>query len=352
MQQLLKSCVQEQASDLHLVEGSPPVLRVNGTMIRIKTPALSSQDIKNLAYSIITDAQKNKFEKTRELDFGFSIKKVSRFRANYFYQKGGISCAFRRISLDIPVFSELGLPSVVGNAINFPHGLVLVVGPTGSGKTTTIASLLNEINLTRKGHIITVEDPIEYLYKHEKCIVNQREVGLDTEDFKVAIKHILRQDSDVCLIGELRDRESIEHGLKLAETGHLVFATLHTNSAPESIQRILSMFSGVERDHITAMLSQTLNAIISQRLLSGIKGSYVAACEYLQVNSAVRNLIREQKIHQIYTMMQLGREKSGMMTLNHSLLNLVLKRKVELKEAFMHSPDPEELDKALQKAGI
>lgn len=352
LQQLLKSCVQEEASDLHLVEGSSPALRVNGKLVRIKTPSLSGQDIKNLAYSILTDYQKSVFEKNKELDFAFSIKKVSRFRANYFFQKGAISCAFRRIPLSIPIFSELALPIVIANVINFPQGLVLVCGPTGSGKTTTIASLLNEINKTRKSHIITVEDPIEYIYKHEKCIVNQREVGLDTKDFQIAAKQLLRQDPDVCLIGELRDRSSVEFALRLAETGHLVFATLHTNSAAEAIQRLINMFHGDERDHVKIMLSQSLNAVISQRLVPGLKGGLVAACEYLQVNTAIKNMIREDKAHQIYGAMQMGRDKSGMMTMNNSLMSLILKRKVDIKDAFMFSPDPEELDKALQKAGI
>ncbi len=352
LQQLLKSCVQEEASDLHLTQGSAPVLRINGKLVRVKSSALSAQDVKNLAYSVITDYQKKIFEQKKELDFAFSIKKVSRFRANYYYQKGSIACAFRRINLKIPTFSSLGLPDIVASIINYPHGLVLVCGPTGSGKTTTIASLINEINMIRKGHIVTVEDPIEYIYSHGKCIVNQREIGLDTDNFEIAARQLLRQDPDVCLIGELRDRETVEYALKLAETGHLVFATLHTNSAPEAVHRMVNIFSGEEKSHVRVLLAQCLNAVVSQRLLPGIKGNLTAACEFLQVNTAVRNLIREDKIYQIYSVMQTGREKSGMVTMNNSLMSLILKRKVDLKEAFLYSPDPEELDNMLKKAGI
>ncbi|RME14723.1 MAG: type IV pilus twitching motility protein PilT [Bdellovibrio sp.] len=353
LQQLLKATVNQNATDLHLVVGSPPAMRINGRIVRIKGEPLQPLEVRDLCYSVLTDDQRSLFEQNKEMDFSFSLKGIARFRVNLFFQRGAISGVFRRIPLEIPSLSSLGLPTSVGEISHFPHGLVLVTGPTGSGKTTTIASIINEINKSRKAHIITLEDPIEYLFAHEKSIVNQREVGRDTNSYKNALKYVLRQDPDVCFLGELRDVETIETALILAETGHLVFATLHTNSAIQTISRIVSVFPGDGQDRIRAQLSFVLNAVLSQRLLRRRDGQgMVAAVEVLLLSPAIRNLIRENKLHQIQGMMQMGQAKSGMITMNQALLNLILKRRIDLKEAFSESPDPEELDALLKKAGI
>lgn len=352
LHQLLKSAVKQDASDLHIVSGSPPVLRVSGRIVRVKTGDLTAEDTKKLCYSILTESQKSRFEATKELDFSFGIKNMARFRANLFVQKGAVSGVFRRIPMHVPTVDELGLMKSIVNLVHFPTGLVLVTGPTGSGKSTTIAALIDKINTERRGHIITLEDPIEYVHEHKNCIINQREIGTDTVNFKTALKHVLRQDPDVCLMGELRDLETIEAALTIAETGHLVFATLHTNSAIQTINRIVSVFPHDQQDRIRAQLSFSLNAVVSQRLIPGTKGGQVLAIELLALNSSVRNLIRENKLHQVYGMMQVGQDKSGMITMNQTLANLVLKRKIDIKNAFAVTDDPDELDKILKKAGI
>jgi twitching motility protein PilT len=352
LHQLLKSAVKQEASDLHIVAGSPPVLRVAGRIVRVKTGELTSEDTKKLCYSILTESQKSRFEATKELDFSFGIKNMARFRANLFVQKGAVSGVFRRIPMKVPTTDELGLMKSIVNLVHFPTGLVLVTGPTGSGKSTTIAALIDKINAERRGHIVTLEDPIEYVHEHKNSIINQREIGTDTVNFKTALKHILRQDPDVCLMGELRDLETIEAALTIAETGHLVFATLHTNSAIQTINRVVSVFPHDQQDRIRAQLSFTLNAVVSQRLIPGAKGGQVLAIELLALNSSIRNLIRENKLHQVYGMMQVGQDKSGMTTMNQTLANLVLKRKIDIKNAFSVTDDPDELDKILKKAGI
>ena len=352
LQQLLKACVTEGASDLHLVAGSSPALRVDGRIIKVKSKELSPEEVQQLCYSLLTEGQKSYFEEHREIDFSFGVKKIARFRVNYFYQKGMISAAFRRIPLDVPKMDELKLPGILKEFIDFPHGLVLVTGPTGAGKSTSLAAMINEINEQRRGHIITIEDPIEYIHEHKKCIVNQREIKSDTEDFSTALKYILRQDPDVCLLGELRDPESLEAALNIAETGHLVFATMHTNSAVETINRAVSMFSEAKQDQVRSQLSFVLQGILSQRLLPRPKGGMIACCEVMMLNAGIRSLIRENKIHQIYGMMQLGQDRSGMQTMNQALMGLILKRKIDMREAFKYSPDPEELDQLLKKAGI
>lgn len=352
LQQLLKTVVKQGASDLHLVAGAPPALRIDGRIVRVKSNDLTPEETQTLCYSVLTDEQKARFETERELDFSFGIKNTARFRGNLLYQRGVVSGVFRRIPIEIPDLGTLGLPSVVADIANFPNGLVLVTGPTGSGKTTTIASILDRINRERREHIITIEDPIEYIHEHKGCIVNQREVNVDTGSYKEALRYMLRQDPDVCLIGELRDLDTIESALTAAETGHLVFGTLHTNSAVSTVTRIVSVFPAEQQDRIRVQLSMTLNAVISQRLLPAKEGGSVAALEILILNPSIRNLIRENKIHQIYGMMQVGQNKSGMQTLNQSLLNLILKRKIDVKDAFSESPDVEELDKMLKKAGI
>src|SRR5665213_142414 len=339
LHQLLKAAVKQGASDLHIVAGSPPVLRVEGRIVRVKAGEMTSDQTRQVCYSILTDAQKSRFEATKELDFSFGIKSMARFRANLFFQRGAVSGVFRRIPIEVPDIDLLGLPQVVSDVVNYPSGLVIVTGPTGSGKSTTIAAIVDKINRERRSHIITLEDPIEYVHPHKSCIVNQREVGIDTVSYRSALKHVLRQDPDVCVMGELRDLETIDAALNICETGHLVFATLHTNSAISTITRIVNVFPSDQQERVRTQLSLTLNQVISQRLIPGAKGGMVAALEVLVLNSSVRNLIREDKLHQVYGMMQIGQDKTGMITLNQSLLKLVLKRKIEVRQAFYQSAD-------------
>ena len=327
-------------------------LRVNGKIVRIKSEPLVKEETRKLCYSVLNDMQKSKFEESRELDFSFDVKNLARFRANYFVQKGAVSGVFRRVPMVIPRFHDLGLPSAIGELTNLPYGLVLVTGPTGSGKSTTIATMIDKINTEHYGHIVTLEDPIEFVHSHKNCIVNQREVGADTMGYKIAMKYLLRQDPDYCLLGELRDLETIEAGLVTAETGHLVFATLHTNSAVQTINRIVSVFPGEQQERIRVLLSFTLQGVISQRLLPSMQGGRVAAIEFLAMTPSVRNLIRENKLHQIGAMMQVGQEQSGMVTMNQSLVSLVLKRKIEVKTAFSATTEPEQLEQLLKKAGV
>lgn len=350
--QLLKFAVDQGASDLHLVAGVPPALRINGRVVRIKAEMLNKETTRKLCYSVINDLQKARLEENRELDFSFDVRNVARFRANLFFQKGAVSGAFRMIPKRIPKLSDLHLPAAVGDFTLLPFGLFLVTGPTGSGKTTTIASLVDKINNERKGHIVTLEDPIEFIHMHKNCIVNQREIGIDTCGFKSALKYLLRQDPDVCVIGELRDLETVEAALTLAETGHLVLATLHTNTSASTINRLLGMYPSDQQDRVRGMLSLSLQAILSQKLLPSVQGGRLLAAEFLSLTTAVRNLIRENKIHQIPGLMQIGQDKTGMITMNQSLFNLLLKRRIDVKSAFLASPDPEELDRLMKKAGV
>ena len=352
LQHLLKAVVKQRASDLHVVVGTAPLLRIDGQLVKVKAEPLNDTQTRQLCYSILTDQQKARFESTKELDFSFEIKGLARFRANLFFQKGSVSGAFRRIPLDIPDLDALQMPSVISETIHHPSGLILVTGPTGSGKTTTIAALVDKINRERRQHIITLEDPIEFLHEHKSCIVNQREVGLDTSSYKQALKYVLRQDPDVCVLGEMRDLETIEAALNVAETGHLVLATLHTNSAVQTMNRIVNVFPAEQQDRIRIQLSFVLQAIISQRLVPAIPSGRVAALEVLLLNPNIRNLIRENKLHQIYGMMQVGQDKSGMITLNQSLVRLVMKRRIEIRRAFEFSNEPDELDKMLKQAGV
>lgn len=352
LQQLLKAAVKQNATDLHLVSGSPPVLRVDGRVVRIKADELTPDMTQKLCYSILTESQKGKFEATKELDFSFGIKSTARFRGNLFFQRGAVSGVFRKIPIDIPELDLLQVPPIVRDLVRTPSGLILVTGPTGSGKSTTIAALIDKINQERRGHIVTLEDPIEYVHPHKSCIVNQREVGVDSVSYRSALKHILRQDPDVVLMGELRDLDTIESALNVAETGHLVFSTLHTNSAAQSINRIVNVFPAEQQERIRMQLSLTLTAIVSQRLLPGREGGMVPVFEALVMNTTVRNLIRENKIHQVYGMMQVGQDRSGMITMNQSLSKLVITRKIDVKTAFLFSHDPDELDKLLKQAGV
>lgn len=352
LQQLLKACVKQNASDLHIVAGSAPVLRVDGRIVRVKVDELKPDDVRNICYSILTDSQKSKFETHKELDFSFGIQGMARFRVNLFFQKGAVSGVFRRIPPKVPTVEELGIPKPIQDMTLYPSGLVLVTGPTGSGKTTTLAALIDKINRERRGHIITLEDPVEYIHEHKSCIINQREVGSDTDSYHLALKHVLRQDPDVCLMGELRDLETIEAGLTIAETGHLVFATLHTNSAIQTINRLVGVFPHDQQDRIRVQLSFTLQGVISQRLVPAVNGGMALATEIMILNTNIRNLIRENKLHQVYGMMQVGQEKSGMQTLNQSLLKLLLARKIKIRSAFSVSNDPDELDQLMKQAGI
>lgn len=352
LHQLLKAMIEKGASDMHITTGSPPQLRIDGKLIPLKLPPLTPAETKELCYSILTDAQKRRFEEENELDLSFGIKGLSRFRANIFMQRGAVSGAFRVIPFKIMSFQELGLPPVVVELTKKPRGLILVTGPTGAGKTTTLASIIDRINTERHEHIVTIEDPIEYLHPHKNCIVNQREVGSDTASFKKALKYILRQDPDVVLIGEMRDLETIEAALTIAETGHLAFATLHTNSCVQTINRIIDVFPPYQQPQVRAQLSFVLEGVLSQQLLPRIGGGRVLALEIMIPNAAIRNLIREDKIHQIYSLMQVGQSKYGMQTMNQALASLYLKKQITLEEAVGRSSDPEELKNLISKGVV
>jgi twitching motility protein PilT len=349
IQQLLKAMVEKGASDLHITASSPPQMRIDGELVPLKAvAALTPVDTKTLCYSLLTDAQKHKFEEDNELDLSFGIKGVSRFRGNIFMQRGAVAGAFRTIPFKIQTFQDLGLPQIVGDLAKKPRGLVLVTGPTGSGKSTTLASIIDKINTDRHEHIMTIEDPIEYLHPHKNCLVNQREVGADTRSFKTALKYILRQDPDVVLVGEMRDLETIEAALVIAETGHIAFATLHTNSAVQTINRILDVFPSYQQPQVRAQLSFVLEGIMSQTLLAKASGQgRVMAMEVMIPNPAIRNLIREDKVHQIYSSMQVGQAKFGMQTFNQSLAALLQKRLITQDEAFARTSDAEELKNIL-----
>ena len=350
LHQLLKAMIEKGASDLHITTGSPPQLRIDGRLTPLKSPPMTAPETKQLCYSILTDSQKHRFEESNELDLSFGVKGLSRFRANIFMQRGAVAGAFRTIPFKILSFQDLGLPPIVEGLAKKPRGLVLVTGPTGSGKSTTLAAILDKINSERHEHIVTIEDPIEYLHPHKNCLVNQREVQSDTVSFKTALKYILRQDPDVVLIGEMRDLETIESALRIAETGHLTFATLHTNSAPQTINRIIDVFPEHQQSQIRAQLSFVLEGIICQSLLPRASGKGRSlATEILIPNSAIRNLIREDKVHQIYSMMQSGQIKHGMQTFNQSLATLYHRRMISLQTALSYSSLPDELQDMINR---
>jgi twitching motility protein PilT len=344
---LLKAMVDQGASDLHITSGVPPELRMSGKMVKVKVDALTNTDTKELCYSVLTDMQKADFEKNWELDFSFGIKDLARFRGNLFYQRGGVAAVFRQIPINIPDFDTLKLPTVLKTIVKRPNGLILVTGPTGSGKSTSLAAMLDLLNREEYGHMITVEDPIEFVHQHKNCVVNQREVGADTKSFHSALKRILRQDPDFVLVGELRDIETIEAALTLAETGHMVFGTLHTNSAIQSINRVVNVFPSHQQPQIRSLLSFVLQAVLSQQLLPKQGGGRVAACELMIPTPGIRNLIREDKIHQLYSAMQTGQEDTGMQTMNQALVNLVKQGLIGKQEAMEYSTIPEEIGKAL-----
>jgi twitching motility protein PilT len=341
---MLKQLIERGGSDLHLTTNSPPQVRVDGKLLSLDMPPLNPIETKQLCYSVLTETQKHRFEEENELDLSFGVKGLSRFRGNVFLQRGAVAGVFRTIPFKIMTFDELGLPPIVADLVHKPRGLVLVTGPTGSGKSTTLASIIDKINTERHDHIVTIEDPIEYLHPHKSCLVNQREVGADTKSFKHALKYVLRQDPDVVLVGEMRDLETIEAALTLAETGHLCFATLHTNSCVQTINRIVDVFPPYQQPQIRAQLSFVLEAVLSQTLIPKASGKGRAlALEIMMPNPAIRNLIREDKLHQIYSQMQVGQEKFGMQTMNQSLLSLYQKRFISLEEALGRSSDADEL---------
>ena len=352
---LLKKLIEMGGSDLHLTTNTPPQVRVHGELTPLEDfKPLTSADTKQLAYSVLTDAQKHRFEENLELDFSFGVRGLSRFRANLFNQRGAVGAVFRAIPYEIKDFDQLGLPTVVAQLCERPRGLILVTGPTGSGKSTTLAAMLDKINRERHEHIVTIEDPIEFLHAHKSCIINQREVGADTRGFAEALRTALRQDPDVVLVGEMRDLETIESALRIAETGHLTFATLHTNSAATTINRIIDVFPSGQQSQIRAQLSMVLEGILCQTLLPRADGrGRCMALEILVPNPAIRNLIREDKVHQIYSMMQTGQGKHGMQTLNQALATLYHKRLITLEIATQRSSNADELRELIEHgAGI
>ncbi len=346
--QLLRAMIERGASDLHITRGTPPQFRIDGSLVPLKMAPLRSEDTKQLVYSVLNEDQKVKFEKHWECDFSFSIRGLSRFRGNVFMQRGAVGAAFRAIPHKILTFDELGLPAVVSELAALPRGLVLITGPTGSGKSTTLASIIDKINRETRQHIITIEDPIEFEHQSKLCVVNQREVGADTKGFKDALKYALRQDPDVVLVGEMRDLETIEAALTISETGHLVFGTLHTNSAISSINRIIDVFPAHQQSQIRAQLSFVLQGVMTQLLMPRADGpGRVMTSEVMIPNAAIRNLIREDKVHQIYSQMQIGQGKSGMQTMNQSLYSLYQRRLITLEDAMAYSGEATELQNML-----
>jgi len=352
LHEMLVQLVERKGSDLHITTNTPPKIRVDGKLVELDYPPLNMTDTKQLCYSVLAESQKHKFEENNELDFSFGVKGLSRFRGNIFMQRGAMAGVFRMIPYKVLSFEELGLPPVVRRLAEKQRGLILVTGPTGSGKSTTLASIIDYINVNRQEHIVTIEDPIEYLHPHKNCLVNQREVGADTKAFKSALKSVLRQDPDVVLVGELRDLETIEAALTLAETGHICLATLHTNSCAQTINRIVDVFPAYQQTQIRTQLSFVLEGVISQYLMPKTGGGRIISLEIMVPNPAIRNLIREDKIHQIYSQMQVGQEKFGMQTMNQSLHNLLSRRLISLDDAMQRSSDPEELKQMLMNAGM
>ena len=342
---LLKRTVEREGSDLHLTTNSPPQIRVHGELQRQEDlETLSAAATKQLVYSVLTDAQKKRFEETMELDFSFGIRGVARFRCNVFNQRGAVAAVYRLIPEEIKGFDDLGLPPVVGKFAEMPRGLILVTGPTGSGKSTTLAAMVDKINTDRKDHILTIEDPIEYVHRHKNCIVNQREVHSDTASFALALRAALREDPDVVLVGEMRDLETIESALRIAETGHLTLATLHTNSAVQTINRIIDVFPSHQQGQIRTQLSLVLEGVLCQTLVPRANGQgRVCALEIMVPTPAIRNLIRDDKLHQVYSAMQAGQEKIGMQTMNQSLATLCMRRLITLSQAQGHSSNKDEL---------
>src|SRR5258708_3206089 len=350
LSELLKKMIEMGGSDLHVTTNSAPRVRVHGKLRPLDMPPLTASDTKSLAYSVLTDAQKHRFEENLELDFSFGLKNLARFRGNVFNQRGAVAAVFRTIPWEIKGFDSLGLPPIVKSMCDKPRGLILVTGPTGSGKSTTLAAMLDKINSERDEHMITIEDPIEFLHNHKKCLVNQREVHSDTHSFSNSLRAALREDPDIVLIGEMRDLETIEAALRIAETGHLTFATLHTNSAASTINRIIDVFAAQQQPQIRAQLSMVLEGVLCQALIPRIDGRGRAmVMEILVPNPAIRNLIREDKIHQIYSAMQTGTGQSGMQTFNQSLANTYFAKQITLETALIRSSNPDELQDMINR---
>jgi twitching motility protein PilT len=347
---LLKTVVEMDGSDLHIATNTPPQIRVNGHLQRLQGADMQPAETKQLVYSVLTDGQKKRFEETMELDFSFGIRGLARFRCNVFNQRGAVGAVYRLIPEKVRTFGELGLPAVVATLSDRPRGLVLVTGPTGSGKSTTLAAMLDKVNSERHDHIMTIEDPIEYIHQHKNCLVNQREVHSDTASFSNALRAALREDPDIVLIGEMRDLETVEAALKIAETGHLTFATLHTNSAAQTINRIIDIFPSGQQSQIRTQLSLVLEGIVCQALLPRADGKgRVCSLEIMVPTPAIRNLIRDDKVHQIYGSMQAGQEKLGMQTANQSLASLYMKRLITLETALNASSLKDELKEMIER---
>ena len=347
LRELLCQVVQKRASDLHISAGVPPQLRVDGSLVSISEKPMTAEEVKQLCYDLLSREQIERLESERELDFGYAMEGESRFRVNLFWQKETLAGAFRQIPLLVPSFQELGLPPSIQEMTYKPHGLVLVTGTTGSGKSTTLAAMIHAINQAKPWHIVTVEDPIEFVFESKKSLIQQREIGTDTKSFPTALKYILREDPDVVMIGEMRDLETIQSALTIAETGHLVLATLHTNTAVQTVDRIIDVFPAHQQGQVRTQLSFTLQGILSQQLLPKKGGGRVLALEILLPNTAIRNLIRENKSHQIYSAMQTGQLETGMQTMNQSLLRLMKQKWITKEEALARSYDAAELQKML-----
>jgi twitching motility protein PilT len=343
IRKLLKSVVAYKSSDLHLVARSEPQIRIDGKLVALNLPKLDGKMIEEMAYSLLTEKQKKEFEEELELDFAIVLPDIGRFRANYYRVMGDIACAFRIIPIDIPSLDQLNAKKIFKELIKREKGLILVTGPTGSGKSTTLAAMLNEINETESKHIITVEDPVEFMHDNKKCLFSHRNVGTDTRSFGRALKFAMREDPDIILIGEMRDQETVGAALTAAETGHLVFGTLHTNSAPETINRIIDVFSGEEQPQVRAQLSTSLVAVISQALIPRIGGGRVAAQEIMITNPAIKNLIREDKVHQLYSQMQLNQQQTGMCTQTQEIVEYLKQRIISKENAIQYCNRPEEL---------
>ncbi len=343
---LLKELVQKEGSDLHLTVNAPPMMRIHGKLTKTQYAILTPERVMKMAYSIMNEQQKKKFEQTWELDLSFGIRGIARFRTNVFYQRGAVTVVIRQIPSEIKSFEDLDLPPILKKFCGLKNGLVLITGATGSGKSTTLAAMLDYINTERNGHMITVEDPIEFIHDHKNCIVNQREVEADTKSFANALKYALRQDPDFCLVGEMRDLETISSALTIAETGHLAFSTLHTNSASQTIERIIDVFPEEQQATVRTQLAASLKAVVTQTLLPKVGGGRVMAMEIMAVTPSISALIREGKNHQINSMLEAGK-KYGMITMNDSLLNLYQKREITFEDAIASSNNPERMENML-----